>query len=734
METAYSDLNDSYRHDITVELTAHTRHDNRKTTIDRLTVTDQTDRQFIVYVTTDATPPHDWQPGTTYRITDVLASQPPSTPDQDQATRIARELRLPREELPADWTFDCPDCGGRLRRGEAVDTTPDAVATAVTEDDVDALFGIADEQTTIEPVETDGERVDDWQPMETDSRQVRPPEFTCRDCGRHVQKRELYEQVEAAFQDTPLGDEIREEIRQTRVEGDMALNESMQAPASAAPIEDTLGLAAGGSKDIGNFRENIDNGHTPQPEAITDEGLFYDYYFETGERDDPDALFAPRYATAVSDHPLTDQTEQYLSVGLDSTLSAADFERPRLDLVAVLDVSGSMSSPFDDYYYDEHGRKRSTDADNETKLEAATESLCALTEQLHDDDRLGVVLYDHRAHVAKPLREVGRTDMPAIRRHIREIQSGGSTNLADGFEAALDLLADGDSGPHTERRVVFMTDMMPNTGTTGETDLTDMFEDAAADGIHTTFLGMGIDANAELTEALSGIRGANHYFVHSADEFEQRLGEEFDYMVSPLVYDLGLELDAEGYEVEAVHGSPSSDPASGQLIDVGTLFPSPKEDGEARGGVILVRLTQTAAESELTLGASWVERDGSEQTEAISVEMPAEPHSFAHNGVRKAVALARYARELRAWARDIHDRADNATGVDDWLLNDQRGEHERESVPLVVPERYEQRLAELQAYLQTEKEAVGDDTLQQELDLLETLHSDAPQTTTEARE
>jgi hypothetical protein len=36
-------------------------------------------------------------------------------------------------------------------------------------------------------------------------------------------------------------------------------------------------------------------------------------------------------------------------------MRAADFKRKKLNLVILLDVSGSMSSPFNEYYYDANG-------------------------------------------------------------------------------------------------------------------------------------------------------------------------------------------------------------------------------------------------------------------------------------------------------------------------------------------------------------------------------------------
>ncbi len=700
MDTTYADIADGNRCNIEVEFNTRRVINCGGTLVHRLFVTDQSGTQFAVLTTSDSESIVDVKTGATHRILGLLGSGSVSSTD--------------------DMEAECPHCDGSLRPGRTVDVVGSALPEAASQLGLDEVFGIVDAKSTVRRVREDQTLVDDWNPMENGSRTPTPtpPDYVCESCGRHVDAYELQ----------------RNRDRHHEFEDQEMLLDNCEISHSDMASPKTLGLAAGGAKDVANFRENIEEGFTPQPEAISDEGLFYDYYFETGDRTESDALFAPRYATAVSDHPLAGETEQYLSVGLDSTLSVDDFERPRLDLVAVLDVSGSMESPFDAYYYDEHGRKREAENDASTKLEAATQSLCALTEQLHAEDRLGVVLYNHRAHVAKPLRDIGATDMPAIRRHICEIAAGGSTNLEDGFEAAVDMLVDGTPGSEVERRVVFMTDMMPNTGTTGESELTRLFAEAAAEGIHTTFIGMGLDANAELADALSGIRGANHYFIHSADEFEQRLGEEFDYMVTPLVYDLALDLDADGYEIEAVHGSPSADAATARLMHVGTLFPSAKQNGEARGGVILIRLNQTEPDAELSLLASWTERDGGEYTERVTVDVPEESETYAHGGVRKAVALARYARELRAWAQDLHDRADVATGVDDWLIPNQRGEHERESVPLVVPDRYTDRFDELRHYLEAEMEVVADETLQQELDLLETITKQAPSTPQEVRD
>ena len=693
-----------------------------------------------------------WQAGTRLRLENI----------------VPYDLRVDARNRHTARSGRCPDCGGDVRYEPLIDLPSSVVeylegladagprSRRVSDRAMETALLVAGPETTVELVSDADGSVDDWQGGLNESRGrkvdpravAKPGTFVCEACGHRTAEPDRRGRHETPDEAVTPAAQLSASSGE-RLESGVEMVADAAGAAPAAPQD--LGMATGGAKDVANFRDNVAEGFVPRPEALSVEGLFYDYYFETGDEgaENENALFYPTYSAAVSSDPLSGETERYLSVGLNSTLSTADFERKRLDLVVVLDVSGSMSSEFDEYYYDRHGVRREVDEPGEgTKMEAAREALVALTRHLEADDRFGVVLYNNRAHTAKPLREVGQTDMDAIRDHVRDLEAGGGTDMSAGFCEARELLAGESDGDPTEleRRIVFMTDAMPNLGETGEETLVDIVEDAAADGIYTTFVGMGLDTNAELIDALSSIRGGNHYFVHSAAEFERRLGEEFEYMVTPLVFDLSLDFVADGYEIEAVYGSPNADAATGEVMRVSTLIPSPTREGETRGGVVLLKLRQTGSDPRQTgsdprleLVASWEERDGTEGRDAVEVSFPDdEPDAFENSGVRKAVLLARYADLLRDWAAEVRSRGsetrddpprekpdeDANEQVDDWKpMNSRRelGEWEGESVPLSVSGEYADLFSAFREHLAAETSALGDDDLERELDLLDEL-------------
>ena len=500
--------------------------------------------------------------------------------------------------------------------------------------------------------------------------------------------------------------------------------------------DSALGFAVGGAQDIDNFRANIDAGFLPLHTDVTHEGLFYDYYFDTGAAQECEELFCPSYLTAVSADPFSGANQYYLSVGLNSNLKEADFERKNLHLVIVLDVSSSMSSPFDQYYYDSQGNPVSRDTTDDdftkSKMKVANESVVGLLDHLTDDDRLGVVLFDSTAHVAKPLESMGGTDRERLAQNILGIYADGGTNMESGITAGTSLFDDvleSDQAGY-ENRIIFLTDAMPNTGSTGKNQLFNLIEWNAEKKIYTTVIGIGVDFNTELIESVPDVRGANYYSVHSPSEFLERMSDEFEFMVTPLVFDLSLRLDADGYEVLDVYGVPESDSFTGDLIHVNTLFPSRVQDGETRGGIILVKLAKESDAGRLELRASYLDRDGHASSSTAVVAVSDEEH-YQNSGIQKGILLSRYADLMKTWAYDERSSHAGTPYGSDYLYSDglhvpkrvgvSLGQWERQSVPLTVSSDYASAIAEFAAHFSQEAESIGDPELLQEAALMSTL-------------
>ncbi len=511
-----------------------------------------------------------------------------------------------------------------------------------------------------------------------------------------------------------------------------------KGPLEMAESDAALGFSTGGAKDIGNFRENINNGYLPLPTDVTYEGLFYDYYFDTGEQESCQKLFCPSYSYAVTRDPFSGEIEYYLSVGLNSGMKESDFERKKLNLVLVLDISDSMNSAFNSYYYDRFGNRQQWDPSGEDsgrrKIEVAKESIVGLLDHLNDDDRFGMVLFNNTARVAKPLNLVSTTDMEAIKGHIMDISANGGTQMSAGMRLGTELFDDlWEVDPSEyENRIIFLTDAMPNMGETSEHGLLGMTKQNAGDRLFSTFIGIGVDFNTELIEYITKIKGANYYSVHSASQFKERMDEEFEFMVTPLVFDLDLRLEADGYRIEKVYGSPEADEATGELMHVNTLFPSKQVDGEVRGGLVLLKLKKTSGDAHLTLKVSYENRNGKRDSSEAMIDLEDESAEFFDNsGIRKGVILARYADLLKNWLIDErrHDdwiepwepRVDHEIGIPLPPPEPRLGQWERQSMPLTVADKYERLFEEFAQYFDHEMEAIGDQTLEQELDILEML-------------
>ena len=472
-----------------------------------------------------------------------------------------------------------------------------------------------------------------------------------------------------------------------------------------------IGFSTGGAKDIENFRENIKNGYFPISTDITYNGIFYDYVFDTGSKKESTELFSPSYSTAISKDPISNKNEYYMTVGLNSNIKESDFARKKLNLTVVLDISGSMSSSFRSYYYDGFNNNEETKDSDKSKMQIANEAVNILIDQLKDDDRFGMILFDDQAYLGKPLSLVGETDINAIKNHILEIQANGGTYFEAGYTKATELYNEykNINSDEYENRIIVITDAMPNIGNTSKEGLLDFVKKNSENKIFTTFIGVGVDFNTELIEKISDVKGANYYSVHSSEDFKSRMGEQFEYMVTPLVFDLNL-------------------------MSVNTLFPSKTTDkGEVKGGVVLLKLKKKNENTKgnLKLSVSYKDRSGKDYSNSQDVLIEKQEEHYDNTGIRKAIVLTRYVNVVKNWI--LYERTESPRfmilpqiGIPDCDLTKQDiivllGENERRSTSLTVSEKYKEIFKQIKQYIIEENKILNDSTFNKEIEILDIL-------------
>ena len=495
-------------------------------------------------------------------------------------------------------------------------------------------------------------------------------------------------------------------------------------------LSDTsLGFTTGGAQNIENYRKNIEDGYFPEISSITYNGIFSEYYFDTGREnveENIEDMFYPSYSIATSKDPFSGEEEYYMSVGLNSNIQATDFQRKKLNLVLVWDISGSMSSGLDEYYYDSF----SSNEEYKSKMQVAAESINMLIDRLNPEDSLGIVLFESNSSVAKELRINSEVDLEAIKNHILEVKTTGGTNFEDGYKDATKLFKDYEltNNDEYENRIIVLTDAMPNIGETSDESLIGMVRKNAENEIYTTFLGIGVDFNTELIEEITDVKGANYYAVNSEEEFNSKMDEEFEYMVTPLVFDLKLNLESEGYTIEKVYGSDTEN--YGELMNVNTLFPSKTEGGETKGGIVLLKLKKESDfEGPLKLIVNYTDRNGEKHSNEQEVVFENSVEEYYDNtGIRKGIVLTRYVNVIKDWI--AYERTEDNkfiiiynNGITDF---DEEyfvklGEHEKQSVTLTVSEEYKKVFEDLKEYIEKENEELKDETLEKEIEILEEL-------------
>jgi Ca-activated chloride channel family protein len=190
----------------------------------------------------------------------------------------------------------------------------------------------------------------------------------------------------------------------------------------------------------------------------------------------------------------------------------------RRDLVAVLDVSGSMSGD---------------------KLEQAKAALAQLLGTLRSGDRFRVVTFGSSVRrYATGWTDVSGDNVRAAQEWVRRLETDGGTNIAGALgEAFAEPPAEGRLGV-----VVFLTDGMATVGETSPERIADQAEHGR--GPFRVFaFGIGYDVNTYLLDRLTErARGVTEY-IRPGGDIEQTVASLASKIASPVLTDLALRTD-----------------------------------------------------------------------------------------------------------------------------------------------------------------------------------------------
>jgi Ca-activated chloride channel homolog len=304
-------------------------------------------------------------------------------------------------------------------------------------------------------------------------------------------------------------------------------------PRMAAPAM-RMGATPGGAQDIDYARDRIEAGEVPHAATFTPEGLLSQHDLPLDSKRKCSQILCLSGAAARADLIAQPEVRYLAQLGFASNLDASTWKRSPLNLVAVVDKSGSM-----------YGQP----------LDTVKASLRQIVSQMNGQDQISIVLYGDRSHVhLQPTSLARRAQVLAA---IDRIESAGSTAMEDGLRVGFELAHESKPKFQGLTRVMLFTDERPNVGRTDAQSFMGMARAASARGVGMTTIGVSTHFGAELATAISSVRGGNLFFFPDTKKMAERFKRDFDTMVTELAHDLRLVVrPSAGYKLVGLYGLP----------------------------------------------------------------------------------------------------------------------------------------------------------------------------------
>ena len=186
-----------------------------------------------------------------------------------------------------------------------------------------------------------------------------------------------------------------------------------------------------------------------------------------------------------------------VSLMLDLTAPIGDAQKSRAGqaVQVVLDRSGSMSGD---------------------RLQSAKLSLLKLIDRLAPQDSFGLVAFDDQALVIAPMRSISDHDLPTLKNVIRELNTGGQTDLSAGYLMGLRELSRANT--NNGATLLLISDGHANAGIKDPIELANIATKHATTNITSSTIGIGNGYDEKILEAIARGGSGQHRFAYSIDE------------------------------------------------------------------------------------------------------------------------------------------------------------------------------------------------------------------------
>lgn len=298
-------------------------------------------------------------------------------------------------------------------------------------------------------------------------------------------------------------------------------------------------------------RSSLNAGQMPPRDAVRVEEMinYFDYAYPAPEnREVP-------FATSVSVQPTPwNDGTQLLHIGIQG-YDIAPAERPPLNLVFLIDTSGSMNEP--------------------RKLPLLVKSFGLLLDTLDERDTVAIVTYAGSAGLV--LEPTAASDKVTILNSLDQLAAGGSTagqaGLQQAYQVAERMAQDGEVS-----RVILATDGDFNVGLSDPEALKDFVAERRDDGTYLSVLGFGRgNYDDAIMQALAQNGNGTAAYIDTLAEAQKVLVEDVTGALFPIANDVKIQIEFNpaqiseyrliGYETRALNREDFND----DTVDAGEI-------------------------------------------------------------------------------------------------------------------------------------------------------------------